>query len=611
MEAARILYNLIAKRIFDCAMQRGIKPGIHHVVVLEEANNLVPQSYTKLSAADVTTGESMVLLQRATGQGVIVVSTRPNISSNILANTGTKFAFRLPYDSTTGARFMSLDESQEKYLRTLKRGRAIALLPNFGSFEIATDPFVNSSNLENQSIQTFHDDNVESVTEPSVPDVLEESSRHDSKDKEANQSDRAMILDRIGDLANHVIAYLASENTATYSEMKTLVSTLIPKINDQDMEEIISDLVSLETIEREPLSLIDGDLLFTLPGRGQEAVKDAIVSYIVASINPEHIVKRQPDCPEGLDLVIDERAVLVLPEHLSTTSMAPILEKIRNLMKTLGNTFVELIVIIRGSVASAKLRESMNKSAEFDAVSIIPAFPSSIHKLSEELFHRQTSRIAVQYNEDTTESLDLIGSVHDIGCATNREIQMRLWFNLIQEFVEISKGKVEWKDLLSFISTTAMQSTKERTTLMNEDDGLRALTELLADEVMTAIRFGNEHNLADMKMGLWIVNPVMLQTIKEATVKELERRLTKQENSVVTNHSYYDLCAGEKSYVVFPTQQELNTLLHLHSEIACRICKTSEVVCLVTAEEYIDDKTSIPSNYRLLTMEKGITAVPT
>jgi hypothetical protein len=393
--------------------------------------------------------------------------------------------------------------------------------------------------------------------------------------------------------------------------MKSLVSTLIPGINDQDMEEIISDLVSLETIEREPLSLIDGGFLFTLPGRGQNAAKDAIVSYIVASINSKHIIQKHPDCPEGLDLVIDDRAVLVMPEHPSTTSLSPILDKIRDLMKTLGNTFVELIIIIRGSVASAKLRESMSKSAEFDAVSIIPAFPSSIDKLSEELFHKQISREATPDSEDTTESKTVIGSVHDIGSATNREIQMRLWFNLIQEFVEISGGKVEWKNLLSFISTTAIQSTKGRTTPMNEEDGLRTLTELLADEVMVAIRLGRNHNLADMKSGLWIVNPVILQSIKEATVKELERRLAKQENRVATNHSYYDLCAGEKSYVVFPTQQELNTLLHLHSEIACRTCKTSEVVCLVTAEEYIDDKTSIPSNYKLLTMDKGITAVPT
>ncbi|MHA1577387.1 MAG: ATP-binding protein, partial [Candidatus Thorarchaeota archaeon] len=121
MDAARLLYNLVAKRIFDSGMKRGITDGLHHLVVLEEANNLVPESYTRHSAADVTTGESMVMLQRATGQGVIVVSTRPNISSNILANTSTKVAFRLPYDSGVGGRFLSINPEQEQYLRTLRR----------------------------------------------------------------------------------------------------------------------------------------------------------------------------------------------------------------------------------------------------------------------------------------------------------------------------------------------------------------------------------------------------------------------------------------------------------------------------------------------------------
>ena len=134
MDAARLFYNLVAKRIFDSSMKRGISEGLHHVVVLEEASNLVPESYTRHSAADVTTGESMVMLQRATGQGVIVVSTRPNISSNILANTSTKVVFRLPYDSKIGGRFLSLNEEQERYLRVLKRGRALMSIPHTETF---------------------------------------------------------------------------------------------------------------------------------------------------------------------------------------------------------------------------------------------------------------------------------------------------------------------------------------------------------------------------------------------------------------------------------------------------------------------------------------------
>ena len=36
MDSARLLYNLVAKRIFDSAMKRGVAEGLHHIVVLEE-----------------------------------------------------------------------------------------------------------------------------------------------------------------------------------------------------------------------------------------------------------------------------------------------------------------------------------------------------------------------------------------------------------------------------------------------------------------------------------------------------------------------------------------------------------------------------------------------
>jgi DNA helicase HerA-like ATPase len=118
MDAVRILYNLVAKRIFDSAMKRGISSGLHHVVVLEEASNLVPESYTR--------------------------------HSNILANTATKITFRLPYDSSIGARYMALNAEQEEYLKSLKCGRALIHVPNSDTFEIATKLFLPMSETTKQ-----------------------------------------------------------------------------------------------------------------------------------------------------------------------------------------------------------------------------------------------------------------------------------------------------------------------------------------------------------------------------------------------------------------------------------------------------------------------------
>ena len=221
MDSARLLYNLVAKWIFDYAMQRGIREGLHHVVVLEEANNLVPESYTRSSAADITTGESMVMLQRATGQGVIVVSTRPNISSNILANTATKIVFRLPYDSTTGSRFLSLNEEQEQYLRILKRGRALIALPNIETFEMETIKFdtpIGQSSFDDSS--KIESECIDHTGVPVEPVSITKHIPTSSSDELQEESIHSVVFDRIGELASHTVAFLASQGVATQEELK-------------------------------------------------------------------------------------------------------------------------------------------------------------------------------------------------------------------------------------------------------------------------------------------------------------------------------------------------------------------------------------------------------
>ncbi len=602
MEAARLLYNLIAKRIFDCALHRGIRPGLHHLVILEEASNLVPESYTRHTAADVTTGESMVMLQRATGQGVIIISTRPNVSSNILANTATKITFRLPYDSPIGARFMSLDEEQERYLKTLKRGRALIVLPGSEPFEIATRPFEMASVLK-KPIESLTDDEtrieVESDDgrESSLEYDMEAQSRHVSASKSIGA-----VYDRLGELGSHVVAFLAARSMGTQAEIQGILASIDPRIEDDDISEVIRDLVSLGTIEREGLSLVPGDFIFTLPGKGLDAVRTAITDYIIEKLGLlDTTWERNSD--EGPDIILDDRAILIIPQHLKASSMKTTLSKIRNYMNNLGNNVIELIVIVRGSVAAAKLREVMDETNEFEAVSIVSAFPSSLETMIENLVMGTSTNVELTTDDNEmaqdNAGVNLIGAMHDVGTATNRAIQMRLWFQLIQDFVDLSNGRTEWSVLLEFIETTALQSLKGKSTPMNAEEGKRALTELLADEVLMALRVGNDFDFIDLDEGLWIVNSGELGKLKDSAVNALEQELQKRQSSVSRNHGYYDLCTNGISYVVFPNQQQLNTLLHLQSDIACRTCKSERIVCVLTAAEYLEETVVLPDNILL------------
>jgi hypothetical protein len=611
MDAARLLYNLIAKRIFDYSMKRGIVPGLHHIVVLEEASNLVPESYTRSTAADVTTGESMVMLQRATGQGVIVVSTRPNISTNILANTATKVVFRLPYDSKVGERFLSLDEEQGRYLTSLKRGRALVSIPQTETFEMATAPFVAPPH---QTLESLPDQ--ASLLHASTPDS---TGVHEipTGDERPSGGTGAVIFDRIGQYGNHLVAHLASKETATELEIRELIRSMDSSITREDTDEILRDLVSFGTIERESFSLVPGGVVYTLPGRSSRAIRNLIIEQILAALQEDEEVTVSEMGGNMPDLILSDKAIMIQPDHLKSSSLKPTVKAIRRCMKTLGTGMSELFVVVRGSVAAARLRDLLGNSNEFEAVTVVSAFPSSIESMMDSIAARgkRPARSEppehILPTEETEEAAKraVLDAMHDVGTATSRAVQIRLWFEMIQEFVALSGGQVAWDSVLQFIDTTAVQSLKGRTAPLMKEEGKRALTELLADEVLTAIRVGSDVGISGLESGLWIVNSSVLKDMKASVVASFESEYAKRGLSIKKDHGYYDFCAGSASYVVFPTQQQLSTLMNVHNDVACRKCQSSRVVCILTAAEYLEDSTVTPGNLDVLTMEDNVSSL--
>ena len=128
---ARLLMNILVKYFFDAALRRGLQEELRHLIVVEEAQFLVPQLLIKKTTIEGTPIEDMIMLERATGQGLIFSAVRPIISEHILANTLTKIAFRTQIDSQIIAKYMNLNDEQEKCLRILPKREAIILHPNF------------------------------------------------------------------------------------------------------------------------------------------------------------------------------------------------------------------------------------------------------------------------------------------------------------------------------------------------------------------------------------------------------------------------------------------------------------------------------------------------
>jgi hypothetical protein len=512
---------------------------------------------------------------------------------------------------------MSLSEDQERYLRILKRGRALMSIPHTETFEIATRPFLDFSESESMSDYVSASQTDETISEEDKLDyVLVDNSESEKSEPIQVAEAQTIVFNRIDRLGNHIVAFLAAEGWATEEEIRNLLSTLDPRNLDDDISEVIRNLVSLGTVEREALALVPGGFVFTLPGSSLDAVRRVIIDYIYDKLGMEYNASSS-DIPNFPDIVLEDKAVVIIPEHLRASSMGTIIDSIRNRMDKLQNSVRELFVVVRGSVAAAKLRELMDSSEEFNDVSVVSAFPRSLDSVIENLSSAvepsvdRTVQAQLEEDSEPAGKTDLIGAMHEVGSAPNRAIQIRLWFGLIQDLVDISNGQVKWEDLLEFIETTALQSLKGRSTPLNIEEGKRALTELLADEVLIALRVEGDSQFVELENGLWLVNSSVLQSLKESAVSAIEVALKKRHDKIHQNHGYYDLCVGGTSYVIFPNQQQLNTLLHLHSDVACRTCKSTNVVCVLTASEYLEESITTPSNLIIRTMDDKVSAMMT
>jgi len=595
MDAARLLYNLVAKRIFEAAMRRGISPNLNHVVVLEEASNLVPESYTRSSAADVSTGESMVMLQRATGQGVVVVSTRPNISTNILANTATKVAFRLPYDSEVGGRYLSINQNQERYLRVLKRGRALISLPGLETFEMESDDFRWSNYADCISEEYLKKENETSIVSSEEMDIQSHIDALGTYVTEFPTEPSSKHFNRASEINSQLVAFIASKKFVVEKEISKFISILSPKSTDTEIDEMIHSLISLGTIVREAIPFVDGGFLFTLPGKGEKAVSEIILTYLQDKLGLEKNTLQTDD----FELIIGDTAIIIIGEHIRISSLNHTENYIRLKMKKFGHGVEGLYVIVRGSVAAAKLREKLAQSEEFDSVSVLSAFPSSLDRMIAEIGGEDCSSYDSGRENvvpDKEDELELIEAVHKRGTTATRAIQIRIWIGLIQDFIDISESMATWRSVLEFIETTVLQSKRARTVPLNSDEGRRAVTELLADEVLTAVRVGENFDFEGISSGLWIVNSNVLMKLKDWVLDHLVTSLKGKGHEIYKNHEYFDLCADDASYVVFPNQQQLSTLLHLRSEVICRKCNSKKVVCILSASEYFDERENVSDN---------------
>lgn len=125
-EDALFFLNMVLKYLWDRNIETGSKDyeGIKHVTIIEDAQYFAPQelsSRTKLTSYI----EDIALLLRGTGECLISLATRPNISREILANCGVLVSFQVHMQKDLMQELLNLKDWQKEYLSMLKKGQCL------------------------------------------------------------------------------------------------------------------------------------------------------------------------------------------------------------------------------------------------------------------------------------------------------------------------------------------------------------------------------------------------------------------------------------------------------------------------------------------------------
>ena len=125
-EDALFFLNMILKYLWDINLTKGSHDftGIQHITIIEDAQYFAPQDLMKKSKL-TTYLEDIALLQRGTGECLITLATRPDISKEILANNGVVLTFKNHMEKDFMCELLNIDVENKNYLSILEEGQCI------------------------------------------------------------------------------------------------------------------------------------------------------------------------------------------------------------------------------------------------------------------------------------------------------------------------------------------------------------------------------------------------------------------------------------------------------------------------------------------------------
>ena len=148
-EDALFFLNMILKYLWDLNLTRGSHDyrGIKHIMIVEDAQYFAPKKLSMQSKLSSYL-EDIALLQRGTGECLITLATRPDISEEILANCGVLVTFKTHLEKDILRRLLNLDDDNERYLSMLNDGECIIRTHSLKRPFLLKIPFVKRKSLK-------------------------------------------------------------------------------------------------------------------------------------------------------------------------------------------------------------------------------------------------------------------------------------------------------------------------------------------------------------------------------------------------------------------------------------------------------------------------------
>jgi len=125
-EDALFFLNMILKYLWDKNLTKGAYDfmGIQHLTIIEDAQYFAPSGLIKKNKI-TSYLEDIALLQRGTGECLITLATRPDISKEILANNGIVLTFKNHLEKDIMCELLNLDYENRNFLSILEEGQCI------------------------------------------------------------------------------------------------------------------------------------------------------------------------------------------------------------------------------------------------------------------------------------------------------------------------------------------------------------------------------------------------------------------------------------------------------------------------------------------------------